>query len=83
MIKWNYNSNTNNSSGYEDVLDILKSYSKEKYTNSNSDEKETIIKNVFEIYRDKNIFPITYYNENGIIEEIQKCIDKLLKNCHI
>jgi hypothetical protein len=76
MIKWNYISVENSSSGYEDVLYLLKSYSKGRYENSTEDEKELLINEVFKIYRDKNIFPITYYNEDGIIEEIQKCINK-------
>jgi hypothetical protein len=66
-MSWNYNSIDNSSSGYEDVKDELLSYTKEKYINTTEQEKQKMIDNVFDIYRSKNIFPITYYNENGII----------------
>lgn len=76
MIKWNYESTAKSSSGYEDVMDKLKSYTSEKYKNADNEEKEKMIEEVFQIYRSKNIFPITYYNTKGIDEEIQKCINK-------
>lgn len=73
---YNYKSDVIASNGYEDVLDKLKGYTKELYMTSDSQGKEKIINEVFEIYREKNIFPITYYNDEGIFVEIQKCIDK-------
>lgn len=76
MVEWNYSSDTKKSSGYEDILDELKSYTKEAYINLNNSEKEVMIEEIFDIYRSKNIFPITYYNEEGIVEEIKKCVDK-------
>lgn len=76
MLKWNYESPTQSSNGYEDVLGELKTYTKEKYINASDEEKEKMIDDVFKIYRSKNIFPIIYYNENGVHKEIQKCIDK-------
>lgn len=76
MLKWTYKSEIEKSNGYEDVLDKLKSYTKEKYILASDAIKETIINEVSQIYRSKNIFPITYYNEDGIYKEIQKCIDK-------
>ena len=70
MIKWNYKSKIAQSSGYEDVLDTLKSFTKDKYINADEATKESIIQDVFNIYRTKNIFPITYYNDDGIKAEI-------------
>lgn len=75
-MKWNYTSTTKSSNGYEDVMDKLKSYKSFKCTNLSKEEQERIIEEVFNIYRTKNIFPITYYNEEGIIEEIKKCCEK-------
>lgn len=66
----------NNYNGYEDVLEELKKYTREKYEKAKENEKEEIIENVFNIYRNKNIFPIQYFNENGIAKEIEKCIEK-------
>ena len=76
MIKWNYKSTIKQSNGYEDVSDILSHYTHEVYNNASEEEKEKIVEKIFQIYRSKNIFPITYYNNDGIDEEIQKCIDK-------
>lgn len=75
-MEWNYVSKIPQSSGYEDVLDTLKKYNKQIYINSSTEEQERIIEEIFTIYRSKNIFPITYYNEEGVKNEIQKCIDK-------
>lgn len=76
MLKWNYESEVEKSTGYEDVMDVLKSHTKERYINANEQEKEKMVNDIFNIYRSKNIYPITYYNEKGIQKEIQKCIDK-------
>ena len=76
MLEWNYKSEVEKSSGYEDVIDKLKSYTKEKYINATQEEKDKMVQEVFDIYRSKNIYPITYYNDEGIYKEIQKCIDK-------
>jgi hypothetical protein len=80
MTSWNFTNDTDKKSitGYEDVLDQLKSYTKEEYTNENttSERKNEMIEDVFAIYRGKNIFPITYYNEEGIRDEIKKCVEK-------
>lgn len=62
--------------GYEDVLDKLKTYKKEDYENLSQEEREKVVNEVFDIYRSINKFPITYYNEQGIIDEILKCRNK-------
>lgn len=76
MIVWNYDSQTKKSNGYEDVLDDLKKYTKESYMELDDKGKNNMIEEIFKIYRSKNIFPITYYNEDGVIEEIKSCINK-------
>lgn len=76
MMKWNHIATTEESNGYEDV-DLLKQYTHSYYAELKTEEdKLKIIDEVFNIYRTKNIFPIKYYNHNGIIKEIQKCINK-------
>lgn len=70
----NYESKTKRSTGYEDVLDKLKSYTKEEYINATPERQEELVNEVFNIYRSKNIFPVTYFNDEGIKEEIRKCI---------
>ena len=79
MIKWNYKSIDKSSNGYEDVIDILSKYTHDVYNNASETEKEEIVETIFKTYRSKNIFPITYYNNEGIDEEIKKCIDKEVK----
>ena len=76
MFEWNYKSIEKTSNGYEDVVDILSSYTYEIYKKANDKEKEEIVDKVFSVYRTKNIFPITYYNIEGIDDEIRKCIEK-------
>ena len=76
MFEWNYISNTKSSNGYEDVINTLKSYKSFKHRNLDEEEQKCIIDEVFNIYRTKNIFPIIYYNDEGIIEEIKKCCEK-------
>jgi hypothetical protein len=78
-VKWNYESNVTQSTGYEDVMDNLKQYTQERYINATPEEQERMVQEVYEIYREKNIFPIVYYNEDGIKAEIKKCVDKEIK----
>lgn len=75
-MEWNYKSEIQKSNGYEDVLDDLKKWNKEKFLKQTEDKQKEIIEDIFNIYRKKNIFPIQYYNEEGIKREIQGCIDK-------
>ena len=76
MNKWNYVSETKKSSGYDEYMDYLKSCTHDKYISLSDEEKDKLIDDIFNVYRSKNIFPITYFNDEGIKEEIQKCNDK-------
>lgn len=76
MSNWNYKSIEKSSSGYESYLLELKSYNKEGYFKLSEEDREKLIERIFYIYRSTNVYPITYYNDDGIIEEIQKCIEK-------
>ena len=75
-MKWNYKSPITKSHGYEDVINILSKYNREYFTNCTADEQNQIIEEIFNVYRGRNIFPIQYYNEKGILYEIHKAIDK-------
>ena len=75
-MEWNYESLVKKSNGYEDVLVDLKKWNKESFLKQTKEKQDEIIESIFKIYRSKNIFPIQYYNEEGMKEEIQKCIDK-------
>ena len=77
-MEWIFKNTTDKDciTGYEDVMETLKNYTHDKYASSNDFEKQSMIDTIFSIYRNKNIFPIMYFNESGIKKEIQKCIDK-------
>lgn len=76
MLEWSYKSKSDTSSGYEDLMDKFKEYTRERYLASDDEGKAKMVDELFEIYRRINIFPITYFNENGVAKEIKKCIDK-------
>lgn len=76
MKTWNYTSTSKQSTGYEDLLDELKVYTKEKYVKEDEVGRKKIQEEVLALYRSKDIYPITYYNEQGIKDEIKKCINK-------
>jgi hypothetical protein len=75
-MAWNYTSVGKKSSGYEDVLEFFKTYNKKIYVSLNDEQRKDIQEDVLEIYRSKNIYPITYYNDQGISDEIKKCVDR-------
>jgi hypothetical protein len=81
-MNWNYISNKNKSNGYEDIFNELLTYTSDKFNNTDTDNQDKMINDVFKIYRNKNIFPIIYYNQDGIKNEIKRCLNKevLLKN---
>lgn len=75
-MEWNYISNKKKSTGYEDVFEELKSYTSYEYKNASPDRKLEMVDSVFNIYRRKSIYPITYFNDEGISDEIIKARDK-------
>jgi hypothetical protein len=74
-MKWNYESKEKVSTGYEDLYPVLEKYTGEKYKEASQEEKQQMVEEVANIYKERNIFPITYFNEDGIHEAIQECID--------
>ena len=75
-MKWNYSSSLDSATGYEQDMDYLTKYSdKEEFRKLPEQEQKEIIKEYMEFYRDKNIFPITYFNDKGI-EILRKIKEK-------
>lgn len=74
-MEWNYKSPTKQSTGYEDLYPVLEKYTGEAYKKASSEEKQQMIDEVAQIYSERNIFPITYFNEEGIHEAIQEAVD--------
>lgn len=38
------------------------------------EKMDAMVNEVYDIYRSKNVYPITYFSEQGIMQEIEKCI---------
>lgn len=72
---WSYKSKTKSSTGYEDLYPVLSKYENIDFKSKSDEEKQQLIDEVYSIYKERNIFPITYFNEEGAREEIQSAID--------
>ena len=63
-----------------DYLKLEERYKKFKEEGNEKEAEDTLtamndmIEDVLDIYRSKNIFPIQYYSELGVLDEIQRCI---------
>jgi hypothetical protein len=77
---WSYVSKMEKSSGYEDVLNEIKQYTHEEYVEASRNRRNQMVEEIFNIYRSKNIFPIWYYNKQGLVKEVQKCIKKQVED---
>ena len=64
----------------EDYLKLREQRDKAKKSGNTEDEKkyqaqmDKMIDDVYNIYREKNIYPTAYFSEFGIMQEIEKCI---------
>ena len=76
MNEWNYHSKTSKSTGYEDCKELEK-YTHTYYNNLTEREKEKVIDIIFNIYRSKNIFPITYYNKKAVLMKYKNVLIKM------
>ena len=61
--------------GYEGVIDKLKSYKAVDYEKLDDEGKERMVDEVLAIYREVDVFPIQYFSEAGVMNEISKCIE--------
>lgn len=61
--------------GYEGVIDKLKSYRATDYEKLDDEGKERMVDEVLAIYREVDVFPIQYFSEAGVMNEISKCIE--------
>jgi hypothetical protein len=75
-MHFNYTSDTTVSTGYEDLYDTLKGFNRDKYLMLDEEEKVNTLEYILGLYRSKNIFPIQYFNEEGIKNELLKCRDR-------
>ncbi len=75
-MEWSYKSEIAKSTGYEDVMDSISNITPDEFNQMTDDEKNETVDRIFNIIRSKNIFPIYYFNDEGIKQEIRKCIEK-------
>lgn len=73
--QWNFEPFDMQENGYEDVMDKLKEYTAVRYLEETDPVKqEAMVDEVLAIYRSKNIFPIQYYSDLGVMNEVERCI---------
>ena len=61
--------------GYEGVIDKLKTYKATDYEKLDDAGKEKMVDEVLAIYREVDVFPIQYFSDAGVMNEISKCIE--------
>ncbi len=72
---WKYIPQQNSEDAYEKIIANIQYISKD-YLVSNSEEQEKIIEDILLKIREINIFPIIYFSEDGIKEEILSVYNK-------
>lgn len=61
--------------GYDEKYKEAKKAGNEEDALKYKEKMDTIVDRVLDIYRSKNIFPITYYSDLGVYSEIARCLD--------
>lgn len=75
--EWGYTPTSSICTGYEDIIPWLRTlYSKEAWTAATDEGKEAIQDEVFQLYRERGIVPITYFNLDGCREAIREVAHK-------
>jgi|TARA_B110000977_G_scaffold121228_1_gene155982 hypothetical protein len=69
--EWGVTPTSDTYTGYETVAQQLKSYSKERWTQADDAGKDKLVEDVFNIYRNINIIPITYFTLDGCKAELR------------
>lgn len=72
--EWIYKPRHNKDTGYDDVIKSYNIISVEDFKSLDEKEQQHYVKEVIALIRQRNIYPIYYYTEDGIKEEIIKAI---------
>lgn len=75
-MKWIYQATKEKEDAYEPIIEKLNPCTTEQFRALSRAEKDQILSDLVIEIRKINIFPIYYFNEEGIYNEIQKVIDK-------
>lgn len=60
--------------GYQEKRDKAKEAGDSATEKEMQEKMNAMVNEVYDIYRSKNVYPITYFSEQGIMQEIEKCI---------
>jgi hypothetical protein len=75
--QWNFVPTNKRETGYDDIMDSLRNYyTHERFIAADELGQQRLIDEVFEIYNQRKIFPVNYYNEEGVHEEILKVVNR-------
>ena len=76
IYKWNYIPTKEKEDGYQDMLSNIHLPSTQQFILLSQQQQDLIIKNLIKQIRKINIFPIFYFNEQGIKKQILSVINK-------
>ena len=75
--RWGYTPTADVCTGYEHIYPLLQTvYSKDSWNKATAEGKENIQDEVFQIYRQTNIVPITYYSLDGCRQQLIELSNK-------
>lgn len=72
--EWKHKASHAKETGYEHMIDTLNIISVEAFKKLSADEQKFYVAEVLRKIREVNIYPIYYFNEAGIKDEICRCI---------
>lgn len=76
IYKWKYKASKEKEDAYEQFMATYPFYTAEQYSGLSSQEKDKYLNQVIQDIRKINVFPIYYFNEEGILNEIKSTFEK-------
>lgn len=76
MKEWTFSATKEKQDAYEAIIDKLNPCSSEEFNSLSEEQKDTLVAEMIKEIRKINVFPVYYYNKEGVKKEIQSAIDK-------
>lgn len=76
IYKWKYQTNKQKEDVYNNFINSYNFLNNEEYLNLSEEDKQEYLQDVLQEIRKINIFPIIYFNEQGIKKEIKSVFQK-------
>lgn len=73
---WTFSATQPKQDAYEPIIDKLNPCSSDEFNKLSEEQRDKLVKVMVEEVRKINVFPIYYYNKEGIKKEIQAAMDK-------